>query len=442
MRRWKQRPATAVRSPWRLSARVRLGAGGRWSLAWLSADGQKLLLTRVLRTFAYGYLGVVLALYLDQLGLDGVQIGLVLTAALAGSALMNVFWSIQADNFGRRRTVITLAVLMAVGGLIFALTDNFWLLLLGGFTGTISVANTEVGPFLTVEQAILPQTAADDRRTWLFSLYDMLGSFAGALGALFAGSVAFFAALGLHGADVYRPLFVVYAAVGGLNVLVFLRLSDRVERDKLEGKRTFLGIHRSAGTITKLSLLMSLDAFAGGLVVQSLMAYWLHLRWGLSAETLGVVFFCVNVIAGLSFLGVGPLAARIGLLNTMVFTHLPSSIVLLLVPLAPTPWLAVLLILLRACTSQMDVPTRKSYSMAVVDADERTATAGIINTARTIASAFSPVLSGLAFGIAALGLPFFIAGGLKVVYDGLIYAAFRDIRPPEEERIVARRKAA
>jgi MFS family permease len=418
-----------------------MGAGSRFSLAWLSPDGQKLLLTRVLRTFAYGFLGVVLALYLDQLGLDGVQIGFVLTAAVAGSALMNVFWSIQADHFGRRRTVITMALLMALGGLVFALTDNFWLLLLSGFSGTISVANSEVGPFLTVEQAVLPQTAPDDRRTWLFSLYDMLGSFSGALGALFAGSVGVFAALGLHGADMYRPLFIVYALVGLLNLLVFLTLSEHIEMARVSGKRKFLGIHRSTGTVTKLSLLMSLDAFAGGLVVPSLLAYWLHLRWDLSPEMLGVVFFWVNVISGLSFLGVGPLAARIGLLNTMVFTHLPSSLFLILVPLAPTPWLAVLLMLLRACMSQMDVPTRKSYSMAVVDPDERTATAGIINTARTIASAFSPALSGLAFGMAALGLPFFIAGGLKVVYDGLIYAAFRNIRPPEEEHFSKRRAA-
>jgi MFS family permease len=269
----------------------------------------------------------------------------------------------------------------------------------------------------------------------------MLGSFSGALGALFAGSVGVFAALGLHGADMYRPLFIVYAVVGLLNLLVFLTLSEHIEMARVSGKRKFLGIHRSTGTVTKLSLLMSLDAFAGGLVVPSLLAYWLHLRWDLSPEMLGVVFFWVNVISGLSFLGVGPLAARIGLLNTMVFTHLPSSLFLILVPLAPTPWLAVLLMLLRACMSQMDVPTRKSYSMAVVDPDERTATAGIINTARTIASAFSPALSGLAFGMAALGLPFFIAGGLKVVYDGLIYAAFRNIRPPEEEHFSKRRAA-
>ena len=414
-------------------APVAYRANSRWSLAWLSPDGQKLLLTRVLRTFAYGYLAVVLALYLEQLGLDGFQIGLVLTGALAGSALMNIFWSIEADHFGRRRTVAIMAVLMALGGLAFALTDNFWTLLLGALTGTISVSNSEVGPFLTVEQAVLPQTAADERRTWLFSLYDMLGSFGGAAGALFAGIVGVFASLGLHGADMYRPLFVLYAAIGVLNLLVFLRLSDRVEMARVEGKRKFLGIHRSKATVAKLSVLFGMDAFAGGLVVQSLVAYWFHLRWGLSPEVLAVIFFAANVVAGLSFLGVGPLATRIGLLNTMVATHLPSNVLLMLVPLAPAAWLAVALYLLRLSTSQMDVPTRKSYSMAVVDADERTATAGITNTARTIASAFSPVLSGFAFGVAALGLPFFVAGGVKIAYDGLIYATFRKVRPPEEE---------
>jgi predicted MFS family arabinose efflux permease len=211
-----------------------------------------------------------------------------------------------------------------------------------------------------------------------------------------------------------------------------LRLSDGVEGAKLHGERRFIGIHRSTGMVAKLSGLMSLDAFAGGLVVQSLMAYWLHLRWDFSAETLGVVFFCVNVMNGLSFLLVGPLAARIGLLNTMVFTHAPSSVLLMLVPVAPTAWLAVLCILLRASMSQMDVPARKSYSMAVVDPDERTATAGITNTARTIASAFSPIVSGYAFGVAALGLPFFIAGGIKIVYDALVFGTFRNVRPPEE----------
>jgi len=404
-----------------------------WSLAWLNPDGRKLLITRVLRTFGYGYLAVVLAIYLEQLGLDNFRIGAVLTAALAGSALMNVFWSIKADTFGRRRTVAVMGLLMFVGGVLFVLTDNIWLLLLAAFSGTISATSSEVGPFLTVEQAILPQTAPDDRRTWLFSIYDMLGNFAGAAGALFAGTLGLWASLGFSGVNAYKPLFFMYALIGLLNMVLFLGLSEKVELARVEGERKFLGIHRSRGTVAKLAALFSMDSFAGGLVVQSLVAYWFYLRWGLSTETLAIVFFWVNVVSGLSFLGAAPLANRIGLLNTMVFTHLPSNVLLMLVPLAPTWWLAVLFFLLRMSVSQMDVPTRKSYTMAVVDPDERTATAGITNTVRTAAAAFAPLLSGAAFSVAALGIPFFVAGAVKIAYDGLIYATFKDVRPPEEE---------
>jgi MFS family permease len=345
---------------------------------------------------------------------------------------MNVFWSLRADSFGRRKTVATMGLLMFFGGLLFAVSDNLWLLLLAAFSGTISATAADVGPFLTVEQAILPQTAPDEHRTWLFSIYDMLGNFAGAAGALCAGTIGFWSSIGFTGANAYRPLFGVYALIGLVNVVLFLRLSDRVELARVEGAPRFLGVHRSRGIIAKLSILFGLDSFAGGLVVQSLVAYWFYLRWGLSPETLAIIFFWVNVVSGLSFLGVAPLANRIGLLNTMVFTHLPSNILLMLVPLAPTWWLAVLCFLLRMSVSQMDVPTRKSYLMAVVDPDERTATAGITNTVRTAAAAFAPVLSGAAFSVAAFGLPFFVGGAVKIAYDALIYATFKDVRPPEE----------
>ncbi|HUG47522.1 MAG TPA: MFS transporter [Candidatus Limnocylindria bacterium] len=403
-----------------------------WRLDWLSSDGKKLLLTRVLRSFGYGYLAVVLALYLSELGLDTFQIGIVLTAAVGGSAAMTVFWSLAADRFGRRRTAMTMAGLMTVGGLLFAGTDNFWLLLLAGFTGTISATSGEVGVFNTIEQAILPQTAPDRRRTWAFSVYNTLASLAGAAGALFAGSVAVFAGLGLSGADAYRPLFVLYALIGLANLLLFAGLSDKVEAVRLHAERRFVGLHRSRGTVVRLSVLFGLDAFAGGFVVHSLVAYWFSLRWGLGVETLGVVFFWVGVLSGLSLLAAGWLAGRIGLINTMVFTHLPSNVLLLLVPLAPSAELAVLLFLVRMSISQMDVPTRQSYTMAVVAPDERTAAAGLTNVARSTASAISPALAGLAMGTAALGAPFFIAGGLKIAYDLLVFRAFRHVRPPEE----------
>jgi len=409
-------------------------------LDWLSIDGKKLLVTRILRTFAYGYLATSLGLYLDRLGLGPTEIGIVFTAAIAGSALMTVFWSIMADRYGRRRTVATMALLMALGGIAFALTSSFIVLILAAFTGTISATSSEVGVFQTVEQAVLPQTAPNEKRTWLFSIYNTIANIAGAFGSLFAASVGFFASLGLQGADAYRPLFILYAVIGLANLIIFLTLSDKVELARVEGERRFIGIHRSTGTVVKLSALFGLDAFAGGLVVQSIVAYWFFLRWGQQISDLAVIFFWVGILSGLSLLAAGWLAERFGLLNTMVFTHLPSNVLLLLVPLAPTASLAIAFFLLRMSISQMDVPTRQSYTMAVVDPDERTATAGITNVARTTASAVSPTFTGMAFSAAALSLPFFLAAGLKIVYDALVYLTFRNVHPPEEAE--ARRRRA
>ncbi|HEY8829484.1 MAG TPA: MFS transporter [Candidatus Limnocylindria bacterium] len=408
--------------------------GGGW-LRWVTPDGRRLLLARVLRTFAYGYLSVVLGVYLDRLGLDPTRIGIVLTAAIAGSAVMTVGWSLFADRYGRRRTISTMAVLMVIGGLAFAFTDRFAILIVAGFTGTISATSSEVGVFQTIDQAMLPQTAPDARRTWLFSVYNTLATFGGALGALFAASVGLFERLGLTGADAYQPLFVLYAVVGLANLALFAGLTDKLELAKVEGQRRFLGIHRSRRTVAKLAALFGLDAFAGALVVQSLVAYWFFIRWGLEPAQLAVLFFAVNVLSGLSLLAAGWLAARYGLLNTMVFSHLPSNVLLMLVPLMPTAPLAVVLFLMRMSISQMDVPTRQSYTMAVVDPDERTATAGLTNVARTASSAFSPLVTGVAFAAGSLALPFLLAGALKIAYDGLIYVTFRGVRPPEEERV-------
>jgi len=408
-------------------------ADGRW-LGWVTTDGRRLLLARVLRTFAYGYLSVVLGVYLDRLGLDPTRIGIVLTAAIAGSAVMTVGWSLFADRYGRRRTISTMAVLMVVGGLAFAFADSFAVLILAGFTGTISATNSEVGVFQTVDQAMLPQTAPDARRTWLFAVYNTLATFGGALGALFAASVGAFERLGLSGPDAYRPLFVLYAIVGLANLALFAGLTDKLELAKVHGERRFFGIHRSRGIVARLAALFGLDAFAGALVVQSLVAYWFFIRWDLDPTALAVLFFAVNLLSGLSLLAAGWLAARFGLLNTMVFTHLPSNVLLVLVPLMPSPALAVAVFLLRMSISQMDVPTRQSYTMAVVDPDERTATAGLTNVARTAASAVSPLVTGVAFAAGSLALPFVLAGALKIAYDGLVYVTFRGVRPPEEER--------
>ena len=372
-------------------------------------------------------------MYLGDLGLDTVQVGLVLSAAIAGSAVMTVLWALVADRYGRRRTVATMAGLMVVGGLLFAFGSALPLLLVGAFTGTISATSSELGAFLVVEQAILPQTAPPERRTWLFSIYSTVANFAQALGSLFAGAVAVFVTIGLRGADAYRPLFLLYAAIGLANLVLFLTLSDRVEVARVDVERRLLGVHRSAGVVAKLAALFSVDAFAGSLVVQSLVAYWFVLRWGFAPEQLGALFFGVNILSGLSLLAAGWLAGRIGLVNTMVFTHLPSNVMLMAVPLMPTAPLAAAAFLLRMSISQMDVPTRQSYTMAVVDPDERTAAAGLTNVARSVASSFAPTLTGWAFSAAALGLPFLVAGAIKICYDLLLFASFRGLRPPEEE---------
>ena len=395
-------------------------------------DGRRLLLARLLRTFGYGYLAVVLGLYLAALGLNGFAIGLVTAAAIGGSAVMTIAWSLAADRYGRRRTVMTMAGLMAVGGVLFAIASSPWLLIIAAFTGTISATSSEVGVFNTVDQAVLPQVVSPERRTWAFSVYGLVGNLAQAAGALSAGLVGLFAEAGLHGADAFRPMLWLYAAIGLGNIVIFAGLSDRVELVRIEGERALFGIRRSRAAVARLSALFGLDAFAGGFVVLALVSYWFSLRWGLSPEWLGVVFFWAGVLSALSFLAAGWLAARIGLLNTMVFTHLPSNILLMLVPLMPTAWLAVVVFLARMSISQMDVPTRQSYSMAIVDPDERTATAGITNVARSVATAVSPPIAGWAFSVAALGLPFFLAGGLKIAYDVLIWRAFRGVRPPEE----------
>jgi MFS family permease len=401
-------------------------------LDWISRDGRLLLMARLLRTFGYGYLAVVLGLYLAALGVPDLVIGLVVAAAIAGSAAMTVGWSLAADRVGRRRTVMTMALLFVVGGALFAATSEPWLLVLAAFTGTISATSSEVGVFNTVDQAILPQTTAPERRTWAFSLYGLVGNLAQAGGALFAGSVAVFATLGLAGADAYRPLFWLYAAIGLANLVIFAALSPGVELVRVEGERSYFGLRRSRRTVARLAALFGLDAFAGGFVVLALVAYWFNLRWGLEAEALGVVFFWVGVVSGLSYLAAGWLGGRIGLLNTMVFTHLPSNVLLVLVPLMPSAELAVLAFLARMSISQMDVPTRQSYSMAIVDPEERTVTAGLTNVARSLATALSPGLAGYAFSVAALGVPFFLAGGLKIAYDLLLWRSFRRLRPPEE----------
>jgi MFS family permease len=398
----------------------------------LSRDGWLLFFTCAVRSFAYGFLSVVLALYLDAIGLDKVAIGSIFTAALAGGAFMTVVLTAVADSVGRRRLLMLGAVLMAFAGLVFAITSNPILLVLAAIFGTISPSGKEVGPFLSIEQAILPQTTHDQNRTAVFSAYNLVGSLSGALGALAVGLPGLASLAPLTG---YRLLIWGYVSASVVMSMLFSRLSPGIEaRIESAAARRTIGIQRSRRIVVKLSALFSLDAFAGGFIVQGLLAYWFYLRYKTDINALGAIFFGTNLFSALSFLAAPWIARRIGLLNTMVFTHLASNLVLILVPLMPNLELTVAMLLLRNLLSQLDVPTRQSYTMAVVDPDERAASAGIMSVARNGGAALAPIFTGSVLAAPALGLPFLLAGGLKIVYDLWIFALFRHIRPPEEKR--------
>src|SRR5438034_411324 len=411
------------------------------SLQRLTNDGWLLFATRFIRLFAYGSLSVVLVFYLIGVGLSEPQTGLLLTLTLAGDTVVSLFLTTRADRIGRRRMLIVGAALMAAAGLVFASTSRLWLLILAGTIGVISPSGNEVGPFLPIEQAALSHVITDRTRTEVFAWYTLTGSLATALGALAGGTATRVLQETLMApVSSYRMVVILYAALGLLLAALFSRLSGAAEATTLGEKKAFRatfaglsGLDRSRDVVIKLSALFALDSFGGGFVVQSFAAYWFYLRFGVDPGTLGAIFFWANIFAGISALLASRLAARFGLIRTMVATHLPSNILLILVPLMPTLPLAVLVLLVRFSISQMDVPTRQSYIMAVVTPEERSAAAGITGVARTIGAAISPVFVGVMFARPALiDLPFFIAGTLKITYDLLLYRAFVAVQPPEE----------
>jgi MFS family permease len=397
----------------------------------LSRDGWLLFATCGMRSFAYGFLSVILGLYLDAVGLSTSAIGWIFTAALAGGAIMTIIITAVADSFGRRALLIVGAVLMASAGWVFAVSHDPILLTIAAIFGTISPSGKEVGPFLSIEQAILPQSTSDQHRTTVFSAYNLVGSFAGAIGALAVGLPALFSLTTISG---YRFLIWSYVGSATLLALLFALLSPRVEAEaKVVSSTRNVGLQKSRAIVAKLAGLFALDAFAGGFIVQSIVAYWFYLRFKTDLTALGGIFFGTNLLAAVSFLAAPAIARRFGLLNTMVFTHLPSNFLILLVPLMPNAELAVAVLLIRHLLSQMDVPTRQSYTMAVVEPEERAASAGILSVARNTGAAMAPLFTGAILTSPSLGLPFLLAGGLKIVYDLWIFAVFRNVKPPEEK---------
>jgi MFS family permease len=389
-----------------------------------------LFVTRSVRLFAYGFLSIVFVLYLTEIGLGGPAIGLLLTLTLLGDAGISLWITTRADRFGRRRMLLAGAALMAAGGLAFLLTRRPELLMLAAIVGVLSPSGNEIGPFLSIEQAALSQLVADRERTRVFAWYNLAGSAATALGALAGGWLTHLAQRGgMSELDSHRALLAGYAAAGALLAVLFTRLSPAVESVPAaarSGSAPRFGLHRSGGVVARLSALFALDAFAGAFVLQSVMAYWFHVRFGASTAALGSLFFGANLLAAVSALLAHRIAARIGLVNTMVFTHLPSNVLLVLVPLMPTLPLAMGVLLARFLISQMDVPTRQSYTMAVVAPDERAAAAGITGIARSLGAGMAPMVGG-AFLLSGSGVPFFVAGGLKIAYDLLVWRAFRKL---------------
>jgi MFS family permease len=402
-------------------------------------DVRLLFATRILRMFGYGMFSVVLVLHLAAAGLSESQIGLLLTLTLMGDTAISLLITTRADRVGRGRMLLLGAFLMALAGVLFASTRSFWLLLLGATIGVVSPSGNEVGPFLAVEQAALTQAIPAERRTAVFAWYNLAASFATAFGSLVGGGVA--EALqgnGIAALASYRVLAWVYAAAALVLAALFSRLSAAIEsrpsrHDDGSGRTSpalfHLGLGPSRGKIFKLAGLFSLDAFAGGFVVQAFLAYWFHQRFGVSPSTLGSIFFGANILAGISALSASWLAKRIGLLATMVATHIPSNLLLVLVPLMPSLPLAIAVLLVRFSISQMDVPTRQAYTMALVPEHERSAAAGVTGIARTIGASLSPIVAGPLYASAALAsLPFLLAGGIKVGYDLLVWQAFKKVR--------------
>ncbi len=396
-----------------------------------AASGAAVLLSaRGLRAFADGFVALLLPVYLTRLGFDAFATGILTTATLLGSAALTLCVGLTAHRLEPRRLLVASSLLMFATGICFALFGEFWPLVIVGFVGTLNPTSGDVSLFLPLEQSLLSHSVADDKRTALFARYSLVGSLFGALGALAAVMPEFATAvMPLDFIGALKAMFVLYGLFG----LVTFALYRRLPRGGAEADgpvKQPLGASRRI--VFTLAALFSLDSFGGGFFVQSLLALWLFDRFGLSLAMAASFFFWSGVLTAFSYLVAVRIAGRIGLVNTMVFTHIPSSLCVMLVPFVPDLGVVLALLLVRAALSQMDVPTRSSYVMAVVTPPERAAAASITAVPRSLASAMSPVLAGWLMSVSAFAWPLLIGGALKIVYDLLLLAMFRRIKPPEE----------
>jgi len=403
------------------------------SLRGLTADVRRVLLAQALRALAYGFGSVLLGVTLDERGLSSTEAGLVIAAVVAGTVLASMFIGRYADRLGRRRCYVVLYLVLAVVGVAFALSDAAWMLILFALTGALSTEVVESGPFTSLEQSMLATELTGQERVRGFGVYNAVASAAGSLGALAAAGLALLQDW-WAGAPANGRFFLVFVPVALAGALVARSLSGGIEAEG-HAEQTPLPparLEASRPIVVRLASLFALDSFGGGFVVQAFIAYWLAERFGASLGTVGVVFFAVGVLQTGSFLVAPRLAERFGLLHTMVFTHLPSNILLASIAFAPTLSIAVALLLARTVLSQMDVPTRQAYVMALVTPEERTAAAAYTNTARYVVRPIGPLLAGAAQSI-ALGLPFLLAGSIKSAYDLILWRWFSHVELPDPE---------
>lgn len=412
---------------------------------WLTRDGKLLLAAKIVRTFAYGFLSVILAIYLKLIGFNELLIGLILTTTLLNSVIFTLIASLYADRIGRRKFLVIYAALMSVSGFVFMITENYIALIIAAFIGTINITGAETGAFLTIEQVMLPQTINNVRkRNTVFAVYNMAGTFAMAAGILLSGLPTILQQQFemLDSITSIKILFGLYSLLGVIMMGIYFLLSTRIEIGEGEKKNKVSTSQlmptslspQSKNIVIKLSGLFAVDSFAGGFVIQSIVSFWFFTRFGADLTTLSYIFSIAGVLTAFSFIAAAKIADKIGLINTMVFTHIPANIIIILLAFAPTLPIAITLYLVRMTLSQMDVPTRQSYIVAVVSEQERTTAAGITNISRNITQAISPSLTGIIIYTFTLSAPFIIGGMLKIVYDIALYGNFRKIKPSEEKQ--------
>lgn len=394
-----------------------------------NADARLVIMAKGLRALADGFVSIMLPAYLLTLGYTPLQIGALMTATLLGSALLTLFAGTITGYFGERRPLIAASVLMAATGLGFAGLTDFWPLLVVAFLGTLNPSSGDVSVFLPLEQSLLARSAADHSRTMLFALYSVSASLMGAAGTLVAALPDYVTQWGLSRVDGMRALLLVYAAIGASAALIYRGVAEtHAEHHERRPAR----LDQSRQIVYRLTALFCADSFGGGFIVQSILALWLFDAFHLPVSTAASIFFWTNILTAISYFTAVRAARRFGLINTMVFTHLPSSICLMAIPFVPNLNWVIILLLVRSLLSQMDVPTRTSYVMAVVTPAERPAAASLTAVPRSLASAISPVLAGSLLAVSNFGWPLLIGGALKAAYDVTLLFAFGHIRPPEE----------